>query len=163
MSLIRTPRQLADMICSEPYTVAECLHRIVRFGGQARGCSVLHHSLAVHDMVAGQSANVRLWSLLHDCHEILAGDVMRPYVADVLIEHQVQIDRQLQHALGITLLADEAAIVKRADIAVGGYELQKVIAGRSVYNTPMPTADWVDAVRALLDIVRVEAFREFPE
>ena len=161
MSLIRTPRELADAIRTQPHIVADCLHRIARFGGQAVSCSVLHHSLAVHDMVATQSASVRLWALLHDCHEILTGDVVRPYVSDSLIEHQVEIDRKLRFELGITLSVDDAIVVKHADIAAGGCEIQKVIAGRRVYDTPMPIADWVDAVTALLDAVRIETIREF--
>jgi hypothetical protein len=112
-------------------------------------------------MVATQSASVRLWALLHDCHEILTGDVVRPYVSDSLIEHQVEIDRKLRFELGITLSVDDAIVVKHADIAAGGCEIQKVIAGRRVYDTPMPIADWVDAVTALLDAVRIETIREF--
>ncbi|MFO0204172.1 MAG: hypothetical protein ACK528_13695, partial [Alphaproteobacteria bacterium] len=76
MSLIQTPEQLADAIRNDPQRVAECLHRINRFGGQAVGCSVLQHSLGVYDRLAGAPANVRLWALLHDCHEILTGDVV---------------------------------------------------------------------------------------
>ena len=161
MSLIRTPKELADAIRTQPHDVAKCLHRIARFGGQAGNCSVLHHSLAVHDMLATQPASVRLWALLHDCHEILTGDVVRPYVSDSLIEHQVEIDRQLRSELFIMLSLDDAIVVKHADIAAGKYEIQKVIAGRRVYDTPTPTADWVDAVTALLDAVRAETLREF--
>jgi hypothetical protein len=161
MSLIQTPKELAGAIRTQPHDVAEFLHRIARFGGQAVSCSVLQHLLAVHDMLATQPANVRLWALLHDCHEILTGDVVRPYVSDSLIKHQVEIDRQLRSELGITLSVDDAIMVERADIAAGNYEMQKVIAGRRVYNTPMPTADWVDAVTALLDAARIEAIREF--
>lgn len=161
MSLISTPKKLANAIRTQPHIVADCLHRIARFGGQAVSCSVLHHSLAVYDMVATQSANVRLWALLHDCHEILTGEVVRPYVSDSLIEHQLEIDRQLRSELRITLSVDEAIFVKHADIAAGNYEMQKVIAGRRVYDTPMPAADWVDAVTALLDAVRIETIREF--
>jgi len=160
MSLIQTPKELAGAIRTQPHNVAKCLHRIARFGGQAVSCSVLHHSLAVHDMLVMQPANVRLWALLHDCHEILTGDVVRPYVSDSLVEHQVEIDRQLRSELGIMLSVDEAIMVKHADIAAGNYEMQKVIAKRRVYSRPMPIPDWLDAVRALLDAVRIEALRE---
>jgi hypothetical protein len=112
-------------------------------------------------MLATQSASVRLWALLHDCHEILTGDVVRLYISDSLIEHQVEIDRQLRSELGIMLSVNDAIMVKHADIAAGEYEMQEVIAGRRVYDTPMPAADWVDAVTALLDAVRIETIREF--
>ena len=150
MSLIQTPEQLADAIRNDPQRVAECLHRINRFGGQAVGCSVLQHSLAVYDRLAGWPANVRLWALLHDCHEIITGDVVRLYANSLLTSHQTHIDRQLRDILGITLSADDAMAVRRADVWRGGCEFQKVSAGRRVYYHEMPVDDWVDSVRALL-------------
>lgn len=153
MSLIQTPEQLADAIRTDPQRVAECLHRINRFGGQAVGCSVLQHSLAVYDSVAGWPANVRLWALLHDCHEIITGDVVRQYANSLLTSHQTEIDCQLRDALGITLTADDAMAVKRADVWRGGCEFQEVHAGRRVYQHLTPTIDWVQSVRALLQEV----------
>jgi hypothetical protein len=153
MSLIQTPEQLADAIRNDPQQVAECLHRINRFGGQAVGCSVLQHSLAVYDSVAGWPANVRLWALLHDCHEILTGDVVRQYANSLLTSHQTEIDCQVRDALGLTLSADDAMAVTRADVWRGGCEFQKVHAGRLVYHHQMPVSDWVDSVMALLSEV----------
>ena len=153
MSLIQTPEQLADAIRNDPQRVAECLHRINRFGGQAVSCSVLQHSLAVYDSVAGSPANVRLWALLHDCHEILTGDVVRPWVSYGLMQKQNAIDEELRDALGITLNRDDAIAVTRADVWRGGCEFQAVNAGRLVYHHEMPVSDWVDSVRALLSEV----------
>jgi hypothetical protein len=150
MSLIQTPEQLADAIRNDPQRVAECLHRINRFGGQAVGCSVLQHSLAVYDSVAGWPANVRLWALLHDCHEILTGDVVRPYTNGRLVNEQTKIDQQLRDALGITLIRDDAIAVTRADVWRGACEFQEVRAGRPVYRHESPVSDWVDSVQALL-------------
>ena len=153
MSLIQTPEQLADAIHNDPQRVAECLHRINRFGGQAVGCSVLQHSLAVYDSVAGWPANVRLWALLHDCHEILTGDVVRPYANGRLVNEQTRIDQRVRNELRLTLTADDAMAVKRADVWRGGCEFQEVHAGRPVYHHEMPVSDWVDSVRALLSEV----------
>jgi hypothetical protein len=153
MSLIQTPEQLANAIRNDPQRVAECLHRINRFGGQAVGCSVLQHSLAVYDRLAGWPANVRLWGLLHDCHEILTGDVVRPWVSYGLMIKQNAIDQQLRDMLGLTLSADDAMAVTRADVWRGACEFQEVSAGRSVYQHLTPTIDWVDSVRALLSEV----------
>ena len=150
MSLIQTPEQLAEAIRNDPQRVAECLHRINRFGGQAVGCSVLQHSLAVYDSVASHCPTVRLWALLHDCHEIITGDIVRPYANSLLASHQTEIDYQLRQALGITLSTDDAMAVTRADVWRGGCEFQKVHAGRLVYHHEMPVSDWVDSVRALL-------------
>jgi hypothetical protein len=153
VSLIQTPEQLADAIRNDPQRVAECLHRINRFGGQAVGCSVLQHSLAVYDRLAGWPAKVRLWALLHDCHEILTGDVVRQYANSLLTSHQTEIDCQLRDALGFTLSTEDAIAVKRADVWRGACEFQEVHAGRPVYRHESPVSDWVDSVRALLSEV----------
>jgi len=153
MSLIQTPEQLADAIRNDPQRVAECLHRINRFGGQAINCSVLLHSLAVYYRLNHGPANVRLWGLLHDCHEILTGDVVRPYANSLLTSHQTEIDYQLRKGLGITLTAGNAIAVRAADMDAGNYELERIRAGRSVYSMLEPVSDWVDSVRALLQEV----------
>ena len=153
MSLIQTPEQLANAIRNDPQRVAECLHRINRFGGQAVGCSVLQHSLAVYDRLAGWPASARLWALLHDCHEILTGDVVRGYENSALTHQQKRIDGILREVLGITVSGDDAFEVLQADIAAGTYEFHRVIADRHVYSMLEPVADWVDSVRTLLQEV----------
>jgi len=153
MSLIQTPEQLADAIRNDPQRVAECLHRINRFGGQAVGCSVLQHSLAVYDRLAGASVNVRLWALLHDCHEIITGDVTRLYANSLLTSHQTHIDQRVRNELQLTLSTDDAMAVTRTDVWRGACEFQEVSAGRPVYHHEMPVSDWVDSVRALLSEV----------
>ena len=150
MSLIQTPEQLAEAIRNDPQRVAECLHRINRFGGQAVGCSVLEHSLAVYDRLAGAPANVRLWGLLHDCHEVLTGDVVRPYANGLLVNQQDSIDQRVREALSLTLTSDDLIAVTRADVWRGACEFQEVHAGRPVYQHLTPVSDWVDSVRALL-------------
>jgi len=150
VSLIQTPEELANAIRNDPQRVAECLHRINRFGGQAVGCSVLEHSLSVYDRLAGAPANVRLWGLLHDCHEILTGDVVRPYANGLLVNQQDSIDQRVREALGLTLSDDDAMTVTRADVWRGACEFQEVTAGRRVYHHMWPTIDWVHHVRALL-------------
>jgi len=155
MSLIQTPEELADAIRNDPQRVAECLHRINRFGGQAIDCSVLQHSLAVYDSVLSHRPAVRLWALLHDCHEILTGDVVRPYATTALTHQQAAIDQELRDILGLTLSADDVIAVTRADVWRGGCEFQEVHAGKPVYSMMDldPVSDWVDAVRALLSEV----------
>ena len=153
MSLIQTPEELANAIRTDPQRVAECLHRINRFGGQAVGCSVLQHSLAVYDRLAGWPTIARLWALLHDCHEILTGDVVRQYANSLLTSHQTEIDCQLRDALGFTLSTEDAIAVKRADVWRGGCEFRAASDGRPVYQHESPVADWVDSVRALLSEV----------
>ena len=137
MSLIQTPEQLADAIRNDPQRVAECLHRINRFGGQAIDCSVLQHSLAVYDSVSSRHAVVRLWALLHDCHEILTGDVVRPYVTARLRMDQDEIDDAIVRRLPMRVpqpgsMSWEAVIA--ADRAVGAWELEQIQQGRAPYE-----------------------------
>jgi hypothetical protein len=153
VSLIQTPEELAEAIRNDPQRVAECLHRINRFGGQAVRCSVLQHSLAVYDSVSSRHAVVRLWALLHDCHEIITGDVVRPWAPYGLMQKQNAIDRELRDILGFTLSTDDAIAVERADVWRGACEFQEVHAGQPVYHHLTPTIDWVDSVRALLQEV----------
>jgi hypothetical protein len=153
MTLIQTPEQLADAIRNDPQRVAECLHRINRFGGQAVSCSVLQHSLAVYDRLAGWPPNARLWGLLHDCHEILTGDVVRPYVNGLLVNEQSSIDQRVRNELQLTLSDVDAMAVTLADVGRGGCEFRAASDGQPVYQHEMPVSDWVDAVRALLSEV----------
>ncbi|MFN5973330.1 MAG: hypothetical protein ACK48U_02690 [Planctomyces sp.] len=155
MSLIQTPEELADAIRNDPQrvAVAECLHRINRFGGQAKYCTVLQHSLSVYDRLAGTPVNVRLWGLLHDCHEILTGDVQRLYQNSGLTHQQNRIDGILREVLGITLSADDVLRVLQADIAAGTYEFAQVTAGRRSYHHATPIIDWAHHVRVLLQEV----------
>ncbi len=98
MSLIQTPEQLADAIVTDPERVAACLGRINRFGGQVPNCTVLRHSLHVFERVDADpeaSDRARLWALLRDCHEILTGDVVRPYVNARLRMDQQAIDNAI--------------------------------------------------------------------
>ena len=153
MSLIQTPEELANAIRNDPQRVAECLHRINRFGGQAIDCSVLQHSLGVYYRSLAQPLTVRLWALLHDCHEILTGDVVLGYENSALTHQKKRIDGILCEVLGITVSGDDAFEILQADIAAGTYEFQRVRAGRHVYSMLEPVADWVDSVRALLSEV----------
>jgi 5'-deoxynucleotidase YfbR-like HD superfamily hydrolase len=114
---------------------------------------VLQHSLAVYDRLAGWPANVRLWGLLHDCHEILTGDVVKPWLPYGLTQKQNAIDQELRDILGFALTDDDAMAVERADVWRGACEFQEVSAGRRVYQHLTPTIDWVQSVRALLSEV----------
>ena len=149
MSLIQTPEQLADAIRNDPQRVAECLHRINRFGGQARSCDVLQHSLEVYRRLNNGPANVRLWALLHDCHEILTGDVVRPYAGEWLTHQQGEIDSRLRKELGITLTAGDAIAVRAADIDAGNYELERIRTGEKVYPNVLAVAVWCNNLKDL--------------
>ncbi len=159
MSLIQTPEQLADAIRNDPQRVAECLHRIHRFGGQVPNCTVLRHSLHVFERIDADfdsSDAARLWALLHDVHEVLTGDVVRPYVNGRLRMQQAEIDAVIVARLPqLVPLPDSISWrqVAAADRAVGEWEVLEIGQGKAPYSLyQFPAKSWADLVRELITI-----------
>ncbi len=119
-TLITTAEQLAEAIKNDPLRIANAIYRINRFGGQMPGCNVLVHSLAVQEEVVTNGPAVRLWALLHDCHEVITGDVTRVGRTIVLSRIKDQIDIELCRRLGIN---PPLGSVHAADELVGQREL----------------------------------------
>jgi|GEM_PF-2055364 len=142
MGLITTAEQLAEAIISDPERVAACLGRINRFGGQVPNCTVLRHSLHVFERIdadVDSSDAARLWALLHDCHEILTGDVVRPYVNARLRMDQQAIDAVIVRRLPLCLPQPESMSwesVVAADRAVGEWEMLEIRQDRAPYPFP---------------------------
>ena len=139
MTLITTAEQLAEAIICDPERVAACLGRIHRFGGQVQHCTVLRHSLHVFERVDSDpdsSDAARLWALLHDCHEVLTGDVVRPYVTARLRMDQQEIDNAIVRRLPLLVPQPESiewGRVVAADRAVGEFEIQQIQQDRAPY------------------------------
>jgi hypothetical protein len=158
MGLITTAEQLAEAIVSDPERVAACLGRINRFGGQVPNCTVLRHSLEVYyriDADPDSSDAAALWALLHDCHEILTGDVVRPYVNARLRMDQWQIDEVIVRRLGARVPVAESRdgqLVSAADRAVGEWEMLEIGLGRAPYYLCGDAAKWASLVRELITI-----------
>jgi hypothetical protein len=158
MGLITTAEELADAIVTDPERVAACLGRINRFGGQVPHCTVLRHSLEVYyrvDADPDSSDAAALWALLHDCHEILTGDVVRPYVNARLRMDQWQIDEVIVRRLGARVPVAESRdgqLVSAADRAVGEWEMLEIGLGRAPYYLCGDAAKWASLVRELITI-----------
>ena len=159
MGLITTAEQLAEAIVTDPERVAECLGRINRFGGQVPHCTVLRHSLEVYYRIYADpdaSDAARLWALLHDCHEILTGDVVRPYVTARLRMDQQAIDDAIVRRLPLLLPQPESMdweSVSAADRAVGEFELLQIQQGRTPYDVcTFASPSWSDLVREFIKI-----------
>jgi len=157
--LITTAEQLAEAIVSDPERVAACLGRINRFGGQVPNCTVLRHSLEVYyriDADPDASNAARLWALLHDCHEILTGDVVRPYVNARLRMEQEAIDNAIIRRLPQLVPQPDSISwrqVAAADRAVGDFELMQMGRDRTPYDVcTFALASWVRLVRELITI-----------
>ena len=156
MGLITTAEELAEAIITDPERVAACLGRINRFGGQVPNCTVLNHSLEVYhriDADPDSSDAARLWALLHDCHEILTGDVVRPYVNARLRMDQWQIDEQIVRRLGSRVPFPDSIEWERVvavDRAVGAWEVAEIERGGVFYGVPFAVAAWASLVRDLI-------------
>ena len=122
MPLIETAEQLVAAIIERPRYVAECLQRLHRFGGQFSGCNVLIHSLEVAWMCRHELPQVQTWALLHDCHEIITGEIVRPAKTASVERLQDEIDWHIQSALGLKITAEHEVTVARHDIDVGNAE-----------------------------------------
>lgn len=139
MTLITTAEQLAEAIVSDPERVAACLGRINRFGGQVPNCTVLRHSLEVYHRIDADPDSLdaaRLWALLHDVHEILTGDVVRPYVTARLRMDQQEIDNAIVRRLPLLVPQPESiewGRVVAADRAVGDWEMLEIEQDRAPY------------------------------
>ena len=116
---IDDPETWSSRCAQDPQWVAECLSRIGRFGGQHPLCSVLSHSLNVFDALSEQPAQVQLWGLYHDAHEILTSDVPRKFKNADLCKFQDYCDALLQEKLGILVTE---SIVSEMDTETGDRE-----------------------------------------
>ena len=159
MGLITTAEQLAEAIISDPERVAACLARINRFGGQVPNCTVLRHSLHVFERIDADfdsSDAARLWALLHDVHEVLTGDVVRPYVNGRLRMQQAEIDAVIVARLPqLVPLPDSISWrqVAAADRAVGEWEMLEIDQDRAPYDLyQFAEKSWSSLVRELIRI-----------
>ena len=159
MGLITTAEQLAEAIITDPERVAACLGRINRFGGQVPHCTVLKHSLEVYHRIDADPDSLdaaRLWALLHDCHEILTGDVVRPYVNARLRMDQAEIDAVIVRRLPLLVPQPESiewGRVVAADRAAGAWEVAEIERGGVFYDlVPFQVAAWAETVREFITI-----------
>ena len=124
MKLITTSEQLSDALRDTPEHVARCLQRINRFNGQHPTSNVLVHSIDVALRLhrQGLSRGCVFFGLIHDCHELITGDMPRDYKHDDVRIWQAAIDAQLMMAFGIDLLNDEIRLLWAADAESGNDE-----------------------------------------
>lgn len=120
MGFITEVDQWAARCVSDPQWVADCLHRLYRFGGQHPESTVCRHSLEVWWMCRQLCAAEQLWAIVHDAHEILSGEITRHFKAKETSERQQHADVVLRSALGISSV--ELNAVHVADVAHGQQE-----------------------------------------
>jgi 5'-deoxynucleotidase YfbR-like HD superfamily hydrolase len=66
--------------------------------------------------------HVQTWALLHDCHEIITGEIVRPAKTASVERLQDEIDWHIQSALGLKITAEHEMAVMRHDIDTGAAE-----------------------------------------
>lgn len=146
--LIRTADELVRALEGWPWNVAFAMSRINRFGGQVDGCNVLRHSLRVYDALPSASSYAaRMWALLHDAHEVITGDLVRPYKSVRLSRGQAEIDAVLRARFCPSITAEDIELVRLADVAVGDDELRAWERHESPYQRS--ASDWVNLFRKL--------------
>ena len=146
--LIRTADELVRALEVEPQWVALAMFRVNRFGGQVDDCEVLGHSLRVFAELPPTCSQVaKMWALLHDCHEIITGDLVRPYKSVRLSRAQTEIDAVLQARFCWSITGDDIEMVRAADVAVGDDELRAWERRERLYRGSM--SDWITLFRKL--------------
>jgi len=108
-------------------TVSRRLSRICRYGGGLPEnwpwYSVARHSrLVVHLLPAEATVTQRKWALLHDCHEMFTGDILRPLESELsesakkeIANIRDEMDIRIQSLMGLNLSEDDRRIVQVAD------------------------------------------------
>jgi len=111
-----------DLVPS-PRDIAVQMARITRYGG-AVWCPLLAHSVLVAGLVLKAIHHVRLrasdlptwaWGLLHDAHEVVTGEVVRPWKPDGLRARQAELDRRIRDAFHLDESSIDLAMVKAMD------------------------------------------------
>ena len=141
--LIRTADELVKALEVERYNVALSMWHVVRFGGQIPQCNVLKHSMRVYrELPLTSGRDAKIWALLHDCHEIITGDLVRPFKSVRLTRAQTEIDAVLQARFCPSITADQIEIVRLTDVAVGDAEFREWQDGKNEIHTPGLLAEW---------------------
>lgn len=146
--LIRTADELVRALEVEPQWVALAMFRINRFGGQIFHCDVLGHSLRVYETLPSVSSYAaRIWALLHDTHEVITGDLVRPFKSVRLTVAQGEIDAVLRARFCPSITGDDIEMVRLADVEVGDGELRAWERCEPLYQRSV--SEWVTLFRKL--------------
>lgn len=105
-----------------PMDVAVAMARVTRYGG-AIWYPLLAHSVLVAELTWRALApkgpdfdfETFSWSLLHDAHEVVTGEIPRPWKTKDMKDHQHALDARLHVAYNVNPVAVDYALVKRCD------------------------------------------------
>jgi len=155
--MIKNGIELGDAVLNQTRYVALCMSRVCRFGGQIP-VSVLLHSLNVEfaALVDGYSEHVQLWALLHDCHEIVTGDITRGFKCRDLHMEQNVIDASLKLRIRVNFSEADIQQVRYLDGIVGDEEASGVINRRGGNGEISWIPMWADRVQLLINKLRVQ-------
>lgn len=105
-----------------PEDVAVHMTRITRYGG-AIWCPLIMHSALVGELVWRELLERKedfdfqtfAWSLLHDAHEVVTGEVPRPWKPAQMKDHQRDLDFLIADAYRVDLRKVDLKLVKAMD------------------------------------------------
>lgn len=106
-----------------PMDIAVQMGRITRFGG-AVWSPLLMHSVLVAELTWRHLAAKKsedfdfqtfCWALLHDAHEVVTGEVPRPWKGREMKDRQHELDFEISAAYKVDLLKADTRIVKAMD------------------------------------------------
>lgn len=105
-----------------PVDLAVHMGRITRFGG-AIWCPLLMHSVLVGELTwaairkkGGEfDFQTWAWSLLHDGHETITGEIPRPWKTASMKDHQHRLDSLIAKAYRLDCLKIDFALIKVCD------------------------------------------------
>lgn len=129
--------------------IATSLSRQCRYNGHCKAFySVAEHSYLVQQFVKEQGVNeaTRQWALLHDAHEIIVGDIIRPVLR--LLNSECEIEgflnpiKQLSNALDAAIIGKfipdfdgiNHKLVGEADLKICALEKQKLLGPTPWHN-----------------------------
>lgn len=151
---------IADVI--DIVDIAHALSNLCRFNGHCKQFySVAQHSVFVHDLLAGESREIRFAGLMHDAAEAYIGDVPSPIKHQVigLLSAEEDISLEIAHRFCIDHLLFSSEQIKHADMVALATEKRDLMA-------PEPEP-WVDlpapADEEIIPLGPIEAREEFIE
>lgn len=112
--------------------IARALARLCRYNGHSkRFYSVAEHSVLVSSILP---KDLKKWGLLHDAAEAFLGDVVSPLKRSPLMagyrQAEAVMEKEILRRFGVyTRYPEDAAWVKRADLAALATEIQTVAPG----------------------------------
>ena len=150
-----------------PRDIAVAMGRVCRFGGSVWS-PLLAHSVMVGELVRrqlesenalGAELDTWAWSLLHDAHEVVMGEIPRPWKTPERKLAEQAFDRRIAEDFGINLDGLEHAVIHHADeqallseaTVIGLPDFERIYAAHhGLDRFPTPPEDEINLMRCIV-------------